>query len=227
MDDVVATTGAETDTGDAGTGDDAGNETILTGAADNGDTGTESDGDASASADGADAEGDATQGDGDAGAEGSDGASDSYADFVMPEGMTLDEAALAEATPIFKELGLTQEQAQKLIDLQAGQVQAGSQMQIDNFNQLKSDWFASAKGDSEYGGDSFDENAKVAQNAVNKYGTPELKQLLDEHGVGNHPELIRFMVRVGQTLKEDVPGTSGTASSAKADRIEVLYPTKK
>jgi hypothetical protein len=159
-----------------------------------------------------------------AGAEGSDTPPDTYADFVMPEGTELNETALAEASPLFKELGLNQEQAQKVIDLYAKQVQAGSQTQVENFNQLMSDWKTSSKNDGEFGGDKFEESVKIAQSAISKYGTPELKQLLEEHGVGNHPEVIRFMVRVGQTLNEDVPGVTGAQSSEESDRVSRMYP---
>jgi len=164
---------------------------------------------------------------GDAGEKDSDTPPDTYADFAMPDGVTLDESALSEVTPIFKELGLNQEQAQKLIDVYAAQVQAGSQAQIDNFNQLMSDWRDKSRNDSEFGGDKFEENVKIAQSAINKYGTPELKQLLEEHGVGNHPEVVRFMVRIGKTLKEDVPGSSGAVSSKAEDRVSLLYPNSK
>ncbi len=55
---------------------------------------------------------------------------DTYADFVMPEGVELDSALLTEAAPLFKELGLTQDQAQKLVDFQAKQVQASSESNV-------------------------------------------------------------------------------------------------
>ncbi len=160
----------------------------------------------------------------DAGAEGSQTPPDTYADFTLPEGTVLDEVALTEALGLFKEDGLSQEQSQKYVDLYSKMVQAGSQTQTDNFNQLMSDWRDQSKNDGEFGGDKFDENIKVAQAAVNAYGTSELKQLLEDHGVGNHPEMVRFMVRVGRTLGEDVPGVTGTATSKAADHVSILYP---
>lgn len=222
MAEEAATTSVETDTSGEGSVDTG---TVLTGETDKA-TDTNSDAGESSSVEnaaGADENSDA----GDAGKKDSDTPPDTYADFAMPDGVTLDESTLAEATPIFKELRLNQEQAQKLIDVYAAQVQAGSQAQIDNFNQLMSDWRDKSKNDSEFGGDKFEENVKVAQSAINKYGTPELKQLLEDHGVGNHPEVVRFMVRVGKTLKEDVPGSSGTASSKAEDRVSLLYPNSK
>ena len=207
----AATTGVQTE-GDAGTDE---NGTILTGDETNSEAGAkvaaaqailDAD-DSELSADDKAAAQAIVDAAVDAGTEDSDTVvPDTYADFTLPEGITLDETALAEAAPLFKELGLNQEQAQKVIDLYAKQVQAGSESQVNAFNQLMSDWQDQSKNDKEFGGDKFEENVKIAQSAVSKYGTPELKQLLEEHGVGNHPEVIRFMVRVGQTLKEDVPG---------------------
>lgn len=156
--------------------------------------------------------------------EGSQTPPDTYADFSLPNGMPLDDALLAEATPLFKELGLTQEQAQKLVDFQAKQVQASSQSQVDAFNQLMQDWREKSQNDKEFGGDKFDESIAVARSAIDKFGTPELKQLLEEHGVGNHPEVIRFMVKVGKLTAEDVPGTSGAQSTPEQDRVSQLYP---
>lgn len=156
--------------------------------------------------------------------EGSQTVPDTYADFAMPEGVTVDSALLSEATPLFKELGLTQEQAQKLVDFQAKQVQASSQSQVDAFNQLMNDWQEQSRNDKEFGGDKFDENIAVARSAIDKFGTPELKQLLEEHGVGNHPEVIRFMVKVGKLTAEDVPGGTTTPTSKAQDRVSLLYP---
>lgn len=222
----ASTTGASTEgaatgdegstvlTGDDGTADASGAETNLDASGN-----PVADGDAKLDADG----NPIVDGSADAGEEGSDTVPDTYADFAMPEGMELDATALAEAAPMFKELGLTQDQSQKVIDLYAKQVQAGSQKQVDDFNQLMSDWRTQAESDSEVGGDKFNENVKIAQSAINKYGTPELKQLLEEQGVGNHPEVIRFMVRVGQTLTEDVPGSAGTAAAQSSDRVTQMY----
>lgn len=149
---------------------------------------------------------------------------DTYADFTMLENVTVDADLLAEATPLFKELGLTQDQAQKLVDFQAKQVQAGSQVQVDAFNTLMTDWQEQSRNDKEFGGDAFDENVKIAQAAVTAFGTPELKQLLEDHGVGNHPEIIRFMVKVGKLTAEDVPGLTAAPTSAAQDRVSTMYP---
>ena len=142
-----------------------------------------------------------------------------YTDFQLPEGVTLDSALLEQAAPIFKELGLSKEQAQKLVDIQVKQAQS----QTDAFNQQLETWRTSAKNDKEYGGDGFDQNIALARSALNKVGTPELKQLLNDSGVGDHPEIIRLMVRVGKMTAEDNP-TKGKPAAVKQDNAAILYP---
>src|SRR5690349_19584181 len=44
----------------------------------------------------------------------------SYADFLLPEGMALEPEALAEAVALFGEARLSQELAQKFVDLALG-----------------------------------------------------------------------------------------------------------
>lgn len=227
MGDEANTTGVDTEAAVDTGAEDASTETVLTG--DTGtDEGTETDSDVgeNSSADDTAAADDKSD-DSEAGKEGSDTLPDTYADFTMPEGQQLDEAALTEAIPVFKEMKLDQEQSQKAVDLYAKLIQASSQKQNDDFNQLMTDWRTTAKSDKEYGGDAFDESVKTGQLALNKYGTPELKQLLEEQGVGNHPEVIRFMVRVGKTLVEDKPGVAGNAHSQAGDRITRMYPESK
>ena len=147
-----------------------------------------------------------------------------YADFDMKEGLELDTDALDLAKPLFKELGLDQAQAQKLVDLQSDLIQAGAKQQVEAFSEQVAKWREESKNDSEFGGDNFDENVKIAQSAVNNFGTPELKQLLEDYGIGNHPEIIRFMVKVGKLTAEDVPGNESNATGKSTDRVSILYP---
>lgn len=184
------------------------NETLLTG--DNADEGESTDKDS-----------DENQGDAEESAE--DDAPEAYADFDLPEGMELNEAVNAEATELFKESGLSQEQAQKFVTLFADKIQASVDAQAESFSQLMDDWQTSSKNDKEFGGDKFDENIGIAMAALDKFGTPELKEFLQAHGAGNHPEMIRFMVKVGRLTKEDTLD-SGNASQDKKDHASLLYP---
>lgn len=150
---------------------------------------------------------------------------ETYADFDLPEGIELDSAMLESATPLFKELGLSQDNAQKLVNFQADQVKAQAQAQADAFEQLKNDWKTQSTSDKEIGGDAFKENLSHARAALDKFGTPELSELMESYGIGNNPEMIRFMMKVGKLTQEDVPDGGGNAISAAGDRVSQLYPS--
>ena len=171
----------------------------------------------------ADAEVIADGSDGDAG----DGSQDAPLDasaFTVPEGMTLDAAMLEQAMPLFKEAGVNQEQSQKLLDLYSTKMQEAEQGKLDTFNQLRQEWADKSKSDPEFGGDKFDENIASAKAALDKFGTPELSKLLDDFGVGDHPEMIRFMVSVGRLTQEDTPGNGARNSPGQKSVTDILYP---
>ena len=153
-----------------------------------------------------------------------EGAPESYADFTLPEGVQLDDAALGKAAPVLKELGLNQEAAQKVVDLYAGLVGEQAAAQSEAFTQQMSEWRTATETDAQFGGDKLPESIAAAQRALEQFGTPELRELLDTHGVGNHPEVVRLLWNVGKTLREDVPGAAGGASTPPKSAVEILYP---
>lgn len=220
---AAATESEETSTGEAGDeqntggGDTAASETtsdtVITG-------GEGADKDAADT--GGDASGEGGDEDG-AGKEGEGTVPENYADFNLPEGLSISDEYLQEIAPVFKELGLTQEQAQKVIDVHTQRAQAGEEARSEAFNQVKQEWLDAAKADKEIGGEAFDENVASAQLALKQFGSDGLKQVLRDYGIGNHPEVIRVFTKVGKLLKEDQPGVAGGTFNGKPDRAEILY----
>lgn len=149
-----------------------------------------------------------------------DGAPEKY-EFQAPEGVELDTEALTLFEPIAKELNLSQEQAQKLVDIYPKL----QQHQADVWGKQVEQWGADTKADKEIGGDKFETNLGLAQKALDTFGTPELRQFIDSTGMGNHPEVIRAFMKVGKMMSEDsfvMPNNSGGQLSA----AEVLYGKK-
>jgi len=147
-----------------------------------------------------------------------------YTDFKLPEGFEAEPDTLGNFKTLAKEYKLTQEQAQKLVDLQASLATRQSKITEQQWADVQKGWRDSATGDKEYGGKEFNANIGVAKKALDKYGTPELKQAIELTGMGNHPEFIRLLYRVGKTLTEDkVMG--GQETGAKPDAAKLLYPT--
>lgn len=201
------------DAGTAGTAGAADNDGVAAGAADN---------------DGA-AEGTGTPAEGsrDTALAGEDkgkevvGAPEAYEDFTVPEGVELQPDALTNFQGVAKELNLSQEAAQKLVNFQAEFMLEQATAAGEMATKMRTDWLEASKGDQEIGGQKFETTVEAGKRALEEFGTPELSSLLNESGIGNHPEMIRFAARVGAALGEDsfVPGGAKNASKSLAQRI--------
>jgi hypothetical protein len=162
------------------------------------------------------------------GAKAAVGAPEKYEDFTMPEGIEVDKAMMDQFLPVAKELNLTQEQAQKLVDMQTAYVQHMTKANEESWNTTMTDWVKSAKADQEIGGLKFNESVQQAAKALKQFGTPELRAALDATGVGNHPEFIRVFAKIGKAISEDKFHVSNAqAPSSPKSWAETLFPTQK
>ncbi len=150
----------------------------------------------------------------------------SYEPFALPEGVTIDTAALEAAQSLFAEARLSQPQAQKFVDLYTARMNELTRAQVAAAEDRQAAWVAEVKNDPELGGRRFEAARAAAQKALARFGTPELRQTLDDLWVGNNPQLFRFFVRVGRATSED--RYAGAASgAARPSAAETLYPTDK
>lgn len=146
--------------------------------------------------------------------------------FTMPEGVEMDQALADALMPEFKELGLTQKQAQGLVAKYVEAQQAKVEKQGETWSAQVTKWADDAKADKEIGGDKWDATVAASQRAIKQFGTPELREYLNASGGGNHPEVIRFVAKVGAMIKEDSPAGSGSEGTGKpADPAHLLFPS--
>jgi hypothetical protein len=131
------------------------------------------------------------------------GAPESYAEFKIPEGATMHPEAVAQFNAAAKEMNLTQDQAQKFIDLEFARESVRQAELTKAIESAKDQWLVAAKSDKEIGGDKFKEHMGIAERALDEFGTPELRNLLKETGMNRQTELLRFIYRVGVAMSED------------------------
>ena len=141
-------------------------------------------------------------------------------ELKMPEGVELDQAATTEFTAIAKELKLDQAAAQKLADIGAKM----AQRQADAHAQLVETWTEQVKTDKEIGGDKLAENLGVARKAIDTFGSPELKALLNSTGLGNHPEVVKLAFKVGKAISEDGFVSGSPKGNTTNDPAKKLFP---
>ncbi|WP_442108184.1 hypothetical protein [Pseudomonas sp. NUPR-001] len=147
---------------------------------------------------------------------------EAYAFKDLPEGYAMSDQQLAEVSPLFKELGLTQEQADKLVAFDAKRALAAEQAGLEQRQGLVTGWEKSLREDAAFGGANFDANVGVAQKALAQFGTPELSTMLKESGLGSHPEVVRLFHRIGQQLAEGQLH-SGSGNNTRKSNEEVFY----
>lgn len=155
-------------------------------------------------------------------------------ELTAPEGMTLDADLLAEATPIFKEMGLTNEAANKVLPIAKTLMDktrdATVQQLIDQGAQQRKAWLDEAKADPEIGGAKWENTLHAASRALDALGHVEgspLRVLLNETGIGNHPAMIGAMAQIGAMVGEDGAFVRSDAGSKVEQTREERWYGKK
>lgn len=150
------------------------------------------------------------------------GAPEAYADFRVPEGYTLDKSVVDEASPIFKELNLSQDGAQKLVDLylkhNAGTVKAA----YDTFRAERTRWAGESQRwlDANGGKDAAVQSLGRALNTIfaKADGTPDadaiagFRHFMDSTGGGDNPYAVRAMITMAKQFVEARPVATGGPS---------------
>lgn len=148
-----------------------------------------------------------------------------YQDFKAPEDVQLDTELLAEFKEQAKALGLDQDKAQGVVDLGVKLQQKWQSEQTRAMDAAREQWANQSTADKEFGGTALNENLAVARKAMDTFGTPELKQLLNDSGLGNHPEIIRAFYRAGKTISDDRFVGGGNGPSGSTDPAKVMFPS--
>ncbi|MCG9940519.1 peptidase [Providencia rettgeri] len=145
-------------------------------------------------------------------------------EFTAGKDQELDKEAVAAFEPIARELGLSNEQAQKIVDVYGSTIMPQLvKQQADEWQKQVTGWAETVNADKEGLGST--ESIGNAQKALDQFGSPELKSYLVETGLGNHPELVRVFSKIGKAMSEDgfVSGSSENARST----ADVLFGDSK
>lgn len=153
-------------------------------------------------------------------------------DFVLPKDSMLSQGRVDKIAAYAKEQGLSQEQAQGLLNRESEAVSEYQGGLNEAHKQGGSEWTkridayeAAIVADKEVGGQAAKESAELAKRVISRFATDELKQQLDATGFGSHPELVRLFVRIGKSMGEDALVIPGKTGAAKKDAASVLYET--
>lgn len=140
-------------------------------------------------------------------------------EFHLPEGLTMTPEIEGQFSEIAKGIGLTQEQADKLVQLH-------SNIMMDTMRQAeqqKNRWVEACHKE----GLSSPEKLTAAKLAVDTFDdTGRLMPMLIESGIAYAPEFQRFLQTIGGYLKEDTAPDSKPAPQAKS-AADLLFQNSK
>jgi len=145
-------------------------------------------------------------------------------EFTVPEGLTLDPAEVDAFTPLAKELGLTQEAAQKLVDFMGPRVAAMARSVQEADSARINGWYDATTADPEIGGKNLPATVEAAKKALVRFASPEDIAELKASGLVNFRPFVKMLAAIGKASAE---GThiSGATSPAPKDPARTMYPS--
>lgn len=115
-----------------------------------------------------------------------------YDEFKALDGLVYDAESATEFKEVAKDLGLSQEQAQKLVDLYGKNVLAQQEQQQAQANE----WFNEST--KMYKQSEID----LASKTIGRFADQETIDLLGQTGLGNHPKMIALFKNIGEQISE-------------------------
>lgn len=126
-----------------------------------------------------------------------------YEALELPEGMVVDDAALGKFAPVAQKLGLDQAGFQELATLYAQLQQQQAQAQQQAATTKGHADYAVLTKDPDLGGANIKRTTANMNRALSTLGSPELKALLRDQGLGRNIHVARFLDKIGGQLGED------------------------
>jgi hypothetical protein len=149
-------------------------------------------------------------------------------DLKLPENALLDAKALEGATEFAKELGLSNEQAQKLLERDNATVQSFVEAtQVKQQEQVQA-WEEELSADKEFGGDHLDESLEHAKSVLKRFDDADqgLLELLNSNGYGSNPRVVKVLARIGKAMAGDQLLTGNAPSGGPKTFEKRLYGDK-
>lgn len=158
-----------------------------------------------------------------------------YADFTVPEGVTMAEQDATEFKGLAKELDLTQEQAQKVLDFGTAKLKAQMEAPYRLWAETQTKWQQEVKNDPDIGGTKFAESIAVAAKVFepgesnpfvsNAEEAKSLREALNATGAGNNPAMVKLFVKMGRVLSEPGSLSGKPVRDTQEGLLDKLYPT--
>lgn len=165
------------------------------------------------------------------------GAPEKYEAFKAPDGYEIDEKFAGEAQGLFKEMNLSQDQAQKLVDFYSGKVLELADAPYKAFEDLRNNWRKEVISDKDLGNGADGLKPEVAATIARAVDSlpptiaKDFREALTLTGAGDNPAFVKAFYNLAQRLGEGSlvkgGGPSPGGQSAKGTMpspAQALYP---
>lgn len=148
-----------------------------------------------------------------------------FAKLKAADGKESDAPAdvVADVTAEAKAMGLTQAQAQKMLDRELKLRDEADGEVEKQLADLKKTWREAGMKDQVIGGEKFEENVSIAKRALKAF-FPELEKEADKHPILDNPDVLRGLFKIGKLISQDgtfvPPGNAG----GEVDPAKRLFP---
>lgn len=126
-------------------------------------------------------------------------------------GEDIEPQELEMMSRMFKDVNLSQEQAQKLYSAYEKEQGSFIEQSQKAFNQMRDDWFNQTISDPQIGGKNIGQTKLCIKRVMQQCGNKELSEFLNKTGLGFNPAMVRFMTKVGELLGNDNHFVAGQA----------------
>ena len=149
-------------------------------------------------------------------------------DLKPPEGFeSLDENLVEKFTTISRENNLSNEVAQSLVDMYGEQTKQRDDTNTKAYQDQLKEWKTSTEEDEEIGGNNIKATVANAKKAIQVFGNEGFLTILEDSGLANHPEVVRFLSKVGSLTQNDSFEMGLNSVSDNRSAALRIYPTMK
>lgn len=135
----------------------------------------------------------------------------------LSEETVLGETHLKDIEAFAKENKISGELAQKILAKQEDTISELINSENTRAAQELEDWRSQVVNDEHIGGSKLTETSTNAKKAVSAFGSEGFVEILKATGYGDHPEVVRFLSRIGSLMGNDefIPGDGGFQKKEK------------
>lgn len=154
--------------------------------------------------------------------------------LTLPEGIDKDSPLIAEFKDLAKEAGVSAPAAQKLMELHAKYASTANEKIQQAWTAQNEEWQKQVREDKEIGGDKLQGHLQTFATVAGdpSLTDPEFRQALLFTGAGNHPAIVKTLVKWAAALSEGgsvsggAPARNGQGQLVNAPRSlgDALYP---